>query len=255
MKYVSKVFTLLLLAVLPFSLIAQNPTVVLEYMKVTQESENTYLEVEQAWKKIHQKRIDKGLVEGWQLWRNVYAGYNDPYQYITINWYDDYAQALQGAPAGFYEEMMAGEDAEIFNKTSSSRILASKEVSHQVLTANNNTEGELIMVNRMMVRPGMESAYVDLENDIFKPLHEEAIRRGLRTHWGVWTTWPYKEGQARYTTVDGYRNAEQLTAVGENYRSEVHPDLDWEEVTVKVNKTRKMVSTELWELVYFVMPE
>ena len=61
MKNILKSFLVLLLAVVSFSLTAQNPVVILEYMKVTQESESTYLEVEQVWKKIHQKRIEAGV--------------------------------------------------------------------------------------------------------------------------------------------------------------------------------------------------
>lgn len=257
MKHVFKVFIALLLAVVPLSLIAQNPTVILEYMKVTQESESTYLEVEQAWKKIHQKRIELGLSAGWQLWRNVYAGYNDPYQYITANWYSDYAQSFKPMPEGFYEGFMNGEDAEILNKTAGSRVLASKQVTHQVSQATNNPgNSTLIWVNQMHVQPGMGSAYVELETTIFKPIHEEAIKRGERAHWSLWMNWPLKEGQAEFVTVDGFVNGTQLTGSGsEDLFSVVHPSLSADETYAKIEKARTLSSAELWELVESVFPE
>ena len=89
MKRVSTLVAVVAACMFSISSMAQNPTVVLEFMKVTQESEATYLQVEQAWKQIHQKRVQEGLAAGWQLWRKVHAGYKDPYQYITINWYND----------------------------------------------------------------------------------------------------------------------------------------------------------------------
>jgi len=253
-----KSFTALLLAVMSFSLTAQNPTVVLEYMKVTQESEGTYLQVEKVWKKIHQKRIEAGVSAGWQLWRNVYAGYNDPYQYITVNWYNDYAQSFKGFPEGLLDEFANGADAEIFNKTGASRILAGRQVSHQIAQADNSAPSTFIYVNQMHVMQGMGGDYVNMELEIFKPVHEEAIKRGLRSHWGIWSNWPVKEGQAAYVTVDGYADVAQLTKdgdMGDDLFSSVHPGMSSDQAYEKMSKVRKMDGVELWELVDLVMPE
>jgi hypothetical protein len=244
-----------LVALSPFCLMAQNSTVVLEYMKVTQESESTYLEVEQAWKQIHQKRVEEGLVAGWQLWRKVHAGYNDPYQYITINWYNDFAQSFKGVPDGFYEQFMNGPDAEIFNQTASSRVLAHMEVSHQIGGAENNQGASFIVVNRMKVKPGNQSDYVKMEMEVFQPLHEEGIRRGARSHWAIYSNWPYDKGETTYSTVDGYTDAAQFTSEGEDYFSEVHPDLNADQVSEKMMKLRVIESVEIWELVESVFPE
>ena len=61
MKHILRFFTLVLLAVLPISLFAQNSTVIIEYMKVPQGMDNDYLQVEQTWKKVHEKRIEAGV--------------------------------------------------------------------------------------------------------------------------------------------------------------------------------------------------
>ncbi len=255
MKHFTKLTALLIMAVLPFTIAAQNPTVVLEYMKVTQESEGTYLQVEQAWKKIHQKRIEEGLSAGWQLWRKVHAGYNDPYQYITVNWYENYAQSFKPAPEGFFEAFMNGEDSEILNQTSASRVLAHVEVSHQIAQAENSGNPNLIVVNRMQVKPNNGSDYVKMELEVFKKLHEEGIRRGLRSHWGIWSNWPYDKDQAAYVTVDGYTDAAQLTAENQDYAAEVLPGMNMDELSEKILKLRKMESAEIWELVDAVFPE
>ena len=89
MKSTPRIMLFLLIAVLPITLLAQNPTIILAYMKVTPGHMSEYLEVEQVWKKVHQKAVELGVHNGWQLWRNVHAGMNDPYQYITIQWYDN----------------------------------------------------------------------------------------------------------------------------------------------------------------------
>ena len=69
MKSTSRILLFLLLAVLPITLMAQNPTIILAYMKVTPGHYGDYLEVEQAWKEVHQKAVELGVHNGWQLWR------------------------------------------------------------------------------------------------------------------------------------------------------------------------------------------
>ena len=256
MKLVFKAFLFLLLAVLPFSLFAQDPTVILNYMKVTPGSESAYLEVEQVWKTINQKRIEAGLGTGWQLWQKAFAGADDPYQFIAIDWYENWEQALKPIPEGFWEEAMAGLGDDFFEKTMKSRVLVKQEVTHQVMVADNNEGGSLILVNRMKVKPGKGGKYVEFERDFAKPLFEEAIKQGQRAHWGVWQTFPFEEGQVRYTTVDGYKNAQQLAGTGgEDLLQVVHPDLTWEEVSEKASSLRTIASVELWELVDSFFPE
>ncbi|MGW8317000.1 MAG: hypothetical protein ACWGNV_15495 [Bacteroidales bacterium] len=255
MKRVSTLVAVVAACMFSISSMAQDPTVVLEFMKVTQESEATYLQVEQAWKQIHQKRVQEGLAAGWQLWRKVHAGYKDPYQYITINWYNDFAQSFKPVPDGFFEQFFNGPDSSIFNQTGSSRILAHVEVSHQIGSAENNQGAGLIVINRMKVKPENQSDYVQMEMEVFKPMHEEGIRRGERAHWSIWSNWPYDKGQATYTTVDGYADAAQLTAEGTDLFSAVHPDLNMEQVSEKIMKLRYLESSEIWELVDSVFPE
>jgi hypothetical protein len=258
MKSLSKWLFMLLLAVLPLSLFAQNPTVILEYMKVPQGMEDEYLEVEQAWKKIHEKRIEAGICAGWQLWRNVYAGYNDPYQYITINWYNSYGETFEQGnwPEGITEGLFTDEEwNKIWAMTAESRVLAHRDVSHQLLTADNNAGGNLIQLNHMKVKQGKESEYLKMEQEIFKPMQEEAIRRGMKSHWGVWAIWPYSKGQERYLTVDGFKDATQFTGEGEDLLQAVHPGKTWDEINEMVDRTRTISSVEVWELVDSAFPE
>jgi hypothetical protein len=259
MKSVLKFFAILLLAVLPSSLVAQDATVVLNYMKVNPGMEEDYIQSEMAWKKIHEKRIEAGTMSGWQLWRNVFAAADDPYQYITIDWYNGFAQSLAGDPEGFWEETVAGlfteeEGAKIWELTVNSHTLAHKEVMHRMMEATSDEGSRYILVNRMKVKPGNENAYLESENTYSKPLQEAKIKDGQMTHWSVWQAWPYSEGQIRFSTVDGYKNAEQMTANGADLLEKVHPGMTWDDWTEKVGKYRTQASIELWEIVDSVFP-
>ncbi len=162
MKSILKFFAILLLAVLPLSLMAQGATVVLNYMKVTPGMEDDYIQSEMAWKKIHEARIEAGSMSGWQLWRNVYAAADDPYDYITIDWYDGFGQSLSGDPEGFWDNKVPSlfsqeEMTKYWNMTMASRTLVRKDVLHRVMQATSDDASKYIMVNRMKVKPGNEN--------------------------------------------------------------------------------------------------
>ena len=259
MKSILKFSAILLLTVLPLSLMAQGATIILNYMKVAPGMEGTYIETEMQWKKIHEKRIEAGLMAGWQLWHNVYAAADDPYQYITIDWYDNWGQSLAENPEGFWEEHLAGlftdeEINEMMEMTTRSRTLSNKDVMHRVMQADNASGSKYILVNRMKVKEGMGGAYLDAEGKYSKPLQEAKIEDGQMVHWSVWQAWPYKEGQIRYSTVDGYSSIEQMTGGGDNLLEKVFPGMTMAEWVKNVSSDRTQASIELWELVDSVFP-
>lgn len=259
MKLFLKLFAILLLAVLPVSLIAQNSTIVLNYMKVSPGMEDDYRKIEMEWKKLNEKKIESGLMTGWQLWQNVYATGDDPYEYITIDWYKDWGHSLAGDPENFWDDYVLAlfteeEATSIWEMTLKSRTMVNKEVMHLAVTADNNGTAPVILVNRMKVIPGMEGEYMNFEREFSKPLQEANIKEGQMSWWGVWQAWPYELGQIRYITVDGYESIEQMTGERKNLLPTVHPDLTWGEVQKKLASQRTQASVELWVLVDSVFP-
>lgn len=261
MKSLTKVFTVLLMAAFPLSILAQDATIVINYMKVSPAAETEYLMSEKDWKKIHEKRIEAGIMTGWQLWRNVYAADNDPYQYIAIDWYNNLAHSLAGDPEGFWENELSGlfteeESAELMEMTMMSRSLVHKDVMHRVMQADNATGSNYIAVNRMKVKEGKGSAYLQAEGEYSKPLQEAKIEDGRMVHWSVWQAWPYKEGQIRYSTVDGFASLEQLSNAGGggDLLEKVFPGMTMADWAQKVSADRVQSSIEIWELVDFVFP-
>ena len=258
MKSTSRFLSFLLLAAIPFTLFSQGRTIVAAYMKVSQDY-NDYLEVEQAWKKYHRKAIEAGIHNGWQLWMNRHAGMDDPYQFITLQWYDNYEHALgENTPEGWLEGTYTDDAwAALYEKTLDARIYAMEEVANLVTMVENPKPTRYLLVTRVDAKPGMEEEYEKMEEEIFKPYHEELIRRGHLSHWGVWNIWPFGEGQHRYVIVNGYSNAKDL-ATPKPYieAGELGIDYTMDEIMNLVQTTREdMGSIEVWELVDFVFPE
>ena len=258
MKSITRIMLFLLLAVLPITLLSQNSTIILAYMKVTPGHGSDYLKAEQAWKKVHQKAVEQGVHNGWQLWRNVHAGVHDPYQYITIQWYDNYEHTFgENVPEDWMNDVYTEEEwNEISKLTMASRTYAFEEVANQVTVADNAGPSKFIYVARMKVKPGMNSKYVKMEKEIFKPYHEELIKRGEMANWGIWSTPYFKKGQARFSAVQGFNSVKQLTSPNSDLSpEELNLDVTMEKVMELVQETREVVSMELWELVDFVFPE
>ncbi len=234
---------------------AQNTVIVLDYMKVKPGKTEAYLSVEKEWKKIHQKKVDEGICSGWQLWRVHLAGSEDPYQFITINWYDNFAQSFEDYPEDFLNGIFTEKEAgSLFQKTMESREMVGRQMAHLVTGAENCKSSSIIVLNNIHVKPGQGSNYVSLERDIYKPYHEESIKRGYRTNWVVWSIWPFGEDTPDFVAVDGYASPEQMMT-GEDLLSEVHPDLTWEEISKQTSAAREISGVEIWELVDSVFPE
>lgn len=257
MKCASKIVFLLLMAALPFSLLAQGQTVIAAYMNV-KTSTADYLEVEQAWKKIHQKAVDEGYMNGWQLWRKMHVGTDDPYQFITLHWYDDYKDSFGAdVPSGWMQSVYTDEEWDaLYDRTIQSRDYVKEEVSNLIVQVDNPQPVQFLVVHRMKVLPGMATAYVDMETEIFKPMHEALIEKGALAHWGLWNIWPYQEGQCRYVTVNGFKDLDQLTSDNPSISlEELGLDYTEDEIMEMVQKTRVMAEDELWVLVDSVFPE
>jgi len=258
MKSVSRILSLLLLAALPFTLFSQGMTIVAAYMKVAPARESDYLQVENEWKKIHQKAIEEGVYNGWQLYRKLHAGDHDPYQYITLQWYNNYEQTFgENAPENWQEGIYSDEEwTALMVKTLASRVRAYESVHHLVTMSDTVKPIKYLVIGEMKVKPGMQEDYVNMEKEVAKTYMDEYIKRDMLSYWGIWSIWPYNEGQPRYHAVQGFRDAAQLAAGTEMLPpSEVGLDYTMEEVMELMQKTREIVAVEVWELVDQVWPE
>jgi len=260
MKSFSKVLVFLLFAALPFSLLGQNATVIASFMKVTPGHTSDYLEVEQAWKKIHQKAVNEGLYTSWQLYRKLHTGTNDPYDYITVTWYESYEASynVNITPEWAEEVYSLDEQAEFIEKTMATRENVNEEVYHMAVSVDNPQPIKYLVVVRNHIPPDRRTEYFKMEREIFKPYQEEVIRRGALAQWGIWTAWPYTEGQAEVVITEGFMDAKQLTNPdidSDDVLATVHPDLNWEDLVKEIMKNRKQISVEVWELLDYVTLE
>jgi hypothetical protein len=218
-------------------------------MKVTPGQWSTYLEVEEAWSKLHQKSVDNGYILSWDLYEKMFHGSEDEYDFITVNVYPDWATYEKEYPDGYYDQL--GED--IMTKTGESRSLVRAEVYQMVVGADNSKPPKFIQLGFMKVEQGDAAAYVDMESKYYKVYHEGMIEAGGRNSWGIYQRIvPFGfGGDFNYVAVDGFESLSQ-----ENSITQEQADAAWENaaagetdeyINKLTNETRVLVTTEVWQ--------
>ncbi|HET6556197.1 MAG TPA: hypothetical protein VFG54_02720, partial [Prolixibacteraceae bacterium] len=113
-------------------------------------------------------------------------------------------------------------------------------------------------VDFMKVKPGSESAYVEMEVNTWKPVHKEFINAGTRVGWSLWNE-IYPGGSAmdyQYVTANYFKDFSKIGMADFNAAFEkAHAGKNMDEFNQKTTDSRDLVRSELWQLVEVVMNE
>lgn len=233
---------------------------VVDFMKVNQGDEDKYVNVEENyWKPIHQKRIDQGEIIAWELYRVHYTGTDDEYNYATVTLFDDPAKLEHPMQLDWEQIKPEGDLDKMFAETMASRQLVKEILFMQVdgIDAGENAQPvKYLQVNFMKVKSGGGSAYVENEQKVWKPIHQEFVKAGTRAGWSLWQTiYPNGDGEPfQYVTVDDYNNFAQLgQADFQAAVQKAHAGEDIDQLMQETNNARTLEKSELWELLDMVM--
>lgn len=245
---------------------AQNATTVfaiVDFMKVKPENEAKYLDVEKnTWKPLHQERLKQGKIIGWILYRVLYTGTDDPYNYVTMTLFD-YPANLENPWAGIDpEKVLAGKDIDmLMEETGKSRDLVKSNLIvrlDEVIPQGGPGEIKYIQVDYMKVKPGNENAYVEMEETIWKPVHEAFIKAGTRSGWSLWNQ-VFPSGSAmdyQYITANYFKDFSMIGAADYNAAfGKAHSGKNIDELSKKTTDSRDLVRSELWQTVDVVMKQ
>ena len=87
------------------------------------------------------------------------------------------------------------------------------------------------------------------------PLYMEDKKNNNRMGWSLWAKWPGNMKDFQYVSADGYKNLEQINRVDNlSYFSKIHPNLDMDRISERVEELRTLVNTEMWKMIYSVLP-
>ena len=111
-----------------------------------------------------------------------------------------------------------------------------------------------IEVDYMKVQPGHEEEYVKLEQEQWKPMHQERIKQGKIRSWYLFGVNFPSGSETKYNfvtinTFDQFGQLENPYADFEQLAGKVHPGTNLEDLGARTGKARDMVRSEVWELI------
>jgi len=237
---------------------AQNDNlfVIVDYMKTRPGKEWHYVELERNfWKQVHQARVDNGDIVAWLFYRIRYTATSDPYNYATVTIFNK-PEKLENPWSVDPITVHPDKDVEAVNTdTEESRDLVTRNLLYRqdyIQVPPDSTEPKFIEVDYMRVKQGHDSEYLALEDEVWKPIHEQFVKAGTRAGWSLWgRVYPSGYGlDYQYLTVNDFKDFSQLGKADYNAAVKAaHPGESMNEIGKKTNETRELVRSELWELV------
>lgn len=232
----------------------QVPTLfaLVEYMKVKDADIDKYLELERNfWKPIHEERVKQKEIAGWRIFAVRYTGTGDEYNFATGTFFHDLSK-LEKVYNVDVEKIHPGKDIQkTYQETLKSRELVKRNLLVMNSTINSTVPYKYLQVNFMNVKQGEGNVYINVENSVWKPVHEELARAGSKSGWSVWSViYPGGSGtDYQFLTVDDFSEFTQIEMAGfESAFGKVHAGKNVDELMKQTNNSRILLRSELWEL-------
>jgi len=257
MKTANKTLLTILILAFAYSGYAQYSGASVGYMKVKPGQESNYLELEKVAKRLHQARLDNGIITQWHLYRKMYSGADDPYHFIVISFFDDYNKTESSYPQELIDEIYTPEEqAEWWKKASESRILVKSEFYDRVMQAEGGKPAKYIRINSYKVKQGERGTYVDLRRKFTKPVFEEYIKGDYMAGWSLWEKLTHDQ-KFQFVSIDAFSEFGQWKSERPGpfeYYNEVHSGEEIMEIPPNFVSSRILVASEYWKLIDFVAP-
>ncbi|WP_319480869.1 hypothetical protein [uncultured Draconibacterium sp.] len=231
--------------------------ILLEFMSVSDDMNGDYQEVEQFWSKIHQQRVADNNIIGWDLWAMNPGGSEQGSQYFTVTLFSSMAAMFEGIPGGKFDEYLQkaypnlsdNERDEIMEKTVKSRDMAHQVYCKEINTTSGDFDMELGTVLVMDVMKQEHNSYEKVENEIFKPWHQQMVDDGKKGAWGLLRIIlpAGNEALASHITYSMYKDYSQLANFWESDNGDM--DLTTSLAVQKGLKTRDWRAVEMARLV------
>jgi hypothetical protein len=232
-----------------------------EQMKVAPGQDSTYLELEKAWKPLHEARVKAGLARGWYLYRVASpSGSSADHNYVTVAIYATFEAMENPYPQELLAKVIPAKDMDAFNK----KTLVAREFvrseTWQTLGGLPETPlakpAQFLRVEYMRVPAGGDAAYTAVEKE-WRKIHEGRIKDGTVANWGLYgrvlpggTDYPYS-----YATVTGYSHFKDMN--GFDFAAAVQKAGlgDATALGDRTGKARDLVRAEDWVLVDYVQAQ
>lgn len=228
-----------------------------DYLQVAPGNHADYLAVEKVWKKIHQANIKAGNYLYWELTEIVMpVGSSTEYNYVTriaVRGEENLAALMTGEFfSGNLTENLTDAEKALFQRTGELRTYVKKEVytvSH-ILPAEDFKDVKVSVMNHFDYPEGSgHQAHVQMEKDIWAPVHAARIKAGEMLGWVVANKiMPGGAGESFHdVTVDLYKDMPTYLANRSPMPqfNKVHADKSIDNLMAKTDAAASLVYTEV----------
>jgi len=233
---------------------------VMDYMKVVNRFQDKYVASEQAWKPVHQARIEQEIITGWYLYKVHYAYDDNLYNYATINTYDNFQKLEDPYPRQIIENVHPDLGYDGFeDETEASRVKMRSEMSVLASSAMGSktmaNPSKYLKVAFVQVDEKDKDAYVQMESEVWKGAHQNLIKDGVQDWWALYQL-EFPHGSSvdyqfiTISAVSEYINLEGLDYWGA-YKN-AHPNRNFDADMARTLELRSAYRAELWELVDYL---
>ncbi len=248
-----KKLLLLFTIVLSFSLNSQYARMIAVDLKEGGGKE--YLELEKFWSQVHEKAVEKGLHNGWSIWKRTpkasdqesAAEYFIFESYSSLEQFEDGYNPQELALEAYKGKMSRRAINKYFNNSdydaeNARRSYILEGVSATILAGGNAKVGDVATINVMSKKT---DDFEDYEVNIWKPVAEDNILKGNIRQWIL------------AKVVDKSDNAYDWSHMAWNLRTDsneydVPSGFEWDKMWEGINSSRDMMDSTELTLVYVV---
>lgn len=214
--------------------------------------------IEELIKPIQQARIDSDYIKEWYLYRVAFPGSrNTQYNYVVVSisnqicGFEDISNQIS---VSYLHDDIDEKLVTYFNLMVPNHSELWK-INNSVLVSSDSKPSRYFLMDYMNVRSGMEYAYLMMEDELARPLHEIRMKHGNMEGWEIFSLitpggTEYGYNFAAGNHVNSLRNIE--FGFSEELIRQNRPDANVREFFNNVEETRDLVRSELWELVNHV---
>lgn len=231
---------------------------VVDYMYVAPGTHKAYLACENAWKLLHQKRVEAGEIESWEVEEVVYSGVPTDYNYMTITLVKGWLALEQGNTNwGELVATLPADQRKYVQNADEYRTWVGSEI--WVIQDNAGDGSDTRPLYRvenfcdLPSVPGTWDNYMSMEKEFAKPVIEQRIKTGKQAGWLLsslyrsrGTAYPY-----HVSTVDFFNSWEAIAARDNESWETVYPAMTDAQIDAKIYSAKIPVRSEIRKLVLY----
>jgi hypothetical protein len=201
----------------------QTKFLVFEFIKVESNQTYDFIEHKDFMEKVYQGAINDKRITGWDLWSLQSGADPSEFQYITVTYFNDPVSMMNGLNEEdivryamiAYPHMTEKQVKEKLSESTNFMDLAQRSYMQQIASSRDNFQfrrGTLASFDLMKAVEGKFQEYEKAEKEVFLPIHQNRIDKGLMGHWSLLrTALPFgSEAKSTHLTLNVYKDYMQF---------------------------------------------